>query len=81
MVQDCRIFIHDYDLVTDNLDDEICLEDKLLFLEKDCYMEISKKKGMVTETGNRIKEHDDFTATPITIMTRSRTSQAKRRSI
>ena len=78
MVQGYRLFIHDYDLVDDTLDDEICLEDELIFLEKDWYMEVFKKKGMVTETGNRNKEHDDFTATPITVMTRSRTAQAKK---
>ena len=44
MVQGYRLFIHDYDLVDNTLDDEIGLEEELIYLEKDWYMEIFRRK-------------------------------------
>ena len=67
-----RLAIHEYNVIDDKVNEEICLEDELLFLEKSWYLETFKKKGMVDQRGGRNLHHPDFQTTPLKMMTRSK---------
>ena len=75
IVQGFRLVIHNYDVIDDDFDKEITLENKLVFLEKQWYLDIFAKKGMVNNAGERNLDYPDLPITPLRMMTRSKTAK------
>ena len=73
--QGFRIIILEFEVIDDDLDEEITLDDELTFLEKSWYLGVFSKKGMMDKKGSRNLEHPHFKTTPLRMTTRSKTAR------
>ena len=51
ILQGFRLVIQDYVLVAENVDEELTLDEELIFLEKSWYVDLFNKKGMINKKG------------------------------
>ena len=70
--QGFRIIIHNFEIIDDEVSEEITLADELVFLEKSWYLQMFTKKGMVDKKGSRNLKHPHYQTTPLRMMTRSK---------
>ena len=71
-MQGLRIIIHNFEIIDDEVSEEVTLADELVFLEKSWYLQMFTKKGMVDKKGSRNLIHPHFQTTPLRMMTRSK---------
>ena len=70
--QGFRIIIQEFEVIDDDLDEEITLDDELTFLEKSWYLDVFSKKGMMDKKGTRNLDDPQFQTTPLKMTTRSK---------
>ena len=70
ILQGFRLVIQDYALVVENVDEELTLDEELIFLEKSWYVDLFNKKGMINKKGGRNLDHRHFQTTPLKMITR-----------
>ena len=63
-MQGFRLVIQDYVLEAENVDEELTLDEELIFLEKSWYVDLFNKKG------DRNLDHPHFQTTPLKMITR-----------
>ena len=73
--QGFRLVIQDYVLVAENVEEELILDDELVFLEKSWYVDLFNRKGMLNKKGARNFEHPHFQTTPLKMVTRSKAAK------
>ena len=73
--QGFRLVIQDYVLVAENVEEELVLDEKLVFLEKSWYVDLFNKKGMLNKKGARNLEHPHFQTTPLKMVTKSKAAK------
>ena len=75
ILQGFRLVIQDYVLVAENVDEELTLDEELIFLEKSWYVDLFTKKGMINKKGDRNLDHPHFQTTPLKMITRSKAAR------
>ena len=75
ILQGFRLVIQDYALVVENVDEELTLDEELIFLEKSWYVDLFNKKGMINKKGGRNLDHRHFQTTPLKMITRSKAAR------
>ena len=71
IIQGYRLVIQEYEVINDDIENEICQFEELEFIDKEWYMDTLRRKGMVDSQGARVESHPDYQSTPVRI-TRSR---------
>ena len=66
-----KIYIEEIDVVEENIEEEIVHGSDLEYLDKESYVEILKKRGMVNKDGEKNENHPGFALTPVRL-TRSK---------
>ena len=80
IVQGYRLVMQEFEVVSEEVENKICLHTAgLTFIDKEWYLQTIKKKGMVDMGGNRSLKHPDFQSTPVRI-TRSRMIKMPRKN-
>ena len=75
ILQGFRLVIQDYALVVENVDEELTLDEELIFLEKSWYVDLFNKKGMINKIGGRNLDHPHFQTTPLKTIIRSKAAR------
>ena len=65
ILQGFRLVIQDYVLEAENVDEELTLDEELIFLEKSWYVDLFNKKGMINKKGDRNLDHPHFQTIPL----------------
>ena len=71
IIQGYRLVIQEYEVINDDIENEICQFEELEFIDKEWYMDTLRRKGMVDSQGARVESHPDYQSTPVRI-TRSK---------
>ena len=66
-----KIYIEEIDVIEQNIEEEIVHGSDLEYLDKESYVEILKKRGMVNKDGEKNENHPGFALTPVRL-TRSK---------
>ena len=52
-----RLEVHNFNVINDNIDEEIVLKDDLIFLDKEWYVRLFRAKDMINENGETNDTH------------------------